>query len=117
MQKETRTIPIVFVTVSDPIGQGIVDNLARPSGNTTGFSNLEFSLIGKWLQILKEVAPKITRVGLMISTTNGASANWYKEFKNVAPTFGVEPVAASITNRADIERTINSLSLVSQVMD
>ena len=110
VQKETRTIPIVFVTVSDPIGQGIVDNLARPSGNTTGFSNLEFSLIGKWLQILKEVAPKITRVGLMISTTNGASANWYKEFKNVAPTFGVEPVAASITNRADIERTINSLS-------
>ena len=69
LQKETRTIPIVFVTVTDPIGQGIVDNLARPGGNTTGFSNLEFSLVGKWLQILKEAAPKITRVGLMISTT------------------------------------------------
>jgi putative ABC transport system substrate-binding protein len=110
LQKETRTIPIVFVTVSDPIGQGIVDNLARPSGNTTGFSNLEFSLIGKWLQILKEAAPKVTRVGLMISTTNGASPNWYREFKNVAPKFGVEPIAAPITTRADIERTINSLS-------
>ena len=110
LQKETRTIPIVFVIVSDPIGQGIVDNLARPSGNTTGFSNLEFSLVGKWLQILKEAAPKLTRVGLMISTTNGASSNWYEEFKNVAPSFGVEPISAPITDRADIERTINSLS-------
>jgi putative ABC transport system substrate-binding protein len=110
LQKETRTIPIVFVTVTDPIGQGIVDNLARPSGNTTGFTNLEFSLIGKWLQILKEAAPKVTRAGLMISTSNAASSNWYSEFKKIAPTFGVEPVAAPITDRADIERTVNSLS-------
>ena len=110
LQQETRTIPIVFVTVSDPIGQGIVDNLARPTGNTTGFSNLEFSLIGKWIQILKKAAPKITRVGLMISTSNAASNNWYNEFKKVAPTLAVEPVAAPITNRVDIERTVNSLS-------
>jgi putative ABC transport system substrate-binding protein len=110
LQKETRSIPIVFVSVSDPLGQGIVDSLARPSGNVTGFSNLEFSLLGKWLQILKETAPAIRRVGLMISTTNASSPRWYSTFRSVAPTFGIEPVAAPITERADVERVVKSLS-------
>jgi putative tryptophan/tyrosine transport system substrate-binding protein len=61
LQKQTRTIPIVFANVSDPIAQGVVDNLARPTGNLTGFSNLEQSLVGKWLQILKEAAPGLRR--------------------------------------------------------
>jgi putative ABC transport system substrate-binding protein len=60
LRKETDKIPIVFVQVSDPVGQGIVESLARPSGNLTGFSNLEFSLVGKWLQTLKEIAPAVT---------------------------------------------------------
>jgi putative ABC transport system substrate-binding protein len=110
VQRETRTTPIVFVTVSDPIGQGIVDNLARPSGNATGFSNLEFSLIGKWLQILKEIAPAVKRVAVMIFIGNAASANWYRMFDTVAPSFAIEPIAAPIRDRADIESTIQSLA-------
>jgi ABC-type uncharacterized transport system substrate-binding protein len=65
LQKETRTIPIVFVSVSDPLGQGFVQSVARPTGNITGFSNLEFSLIGKWLQILKEAVPGVRQVAFM----------------------------------------------------
>jgi putative tryptophan/tyrosine transport system substrate-binding protein len=110
LQRETRTIPIVFVSVSDPIGQGIVESLARPTGNVTGFSNLEFSLIGKWLQILKEIAPGITRVAVMISIVNAASAEWYRMFDAVAPSLAIEPIAAPIRERADIERTIEALS-------
>ena len=110
LQKQTRTVPIVFVQVSDPIGQGIVDNLARPGGNTTGFSNLEFSLIGKWLQILKEAAPKLTRVALMISATNAASPIWYREFKKAAAAVSIEPLGAPVRSAADIERTIAFLS-------
>ena len=110
LQKETRTIPIVFVTVSDPLEQGFVQSLARPNGNITGFSNLEYSLIGKWLQLLKEAAPGLTQVGLMISTINASSPKWYQMFKAVAPTLAIEPVDAPLRNEADIEPTITSLA-------
>ena len=110
LQKETRTIPIVFVTVSDPLEQGFVQSLARPNGNITGFSNLEYSLIGKWLQLLKEAAPGLTHVGLMISTMNASSPRWYQMFKAVAPTLAIEPVDAPLRNEADIEPTITSLA-------
>ena len=110
LQKQTRTIPIVFATVSDPLGQGFVQSLARPNGNITGFSNLEYSLIGKWLQLLKEAAPGVTQVGLMISTLNASSPKWYQMFKAVAPTLAIEPVDAPIRNDADIEAMINSLA-------
>jgi putative tryptophan/tyrosine transport system substrate-binding protein len=66
LRKETDSIPIVFVQVSDPLGRGIVKSIARPTGNVTGFSNLEFSLIGKYLQILKEIAPSTKRVAVVI---------------------------------------------------
>ena len=110
LQRETRTIPIVFVRVSDPLGQGIVESLARPTGNVTGFSNLEFSLIGKWLQILKGAAPDVTRVGLMISTTNASSPRWYRMFNDVAPTLAIEPIPAPIKDRADVEDIVKSIS-------
>jgi putative ABC transport system substrate-binding protein len=110
LQKETRTIPIVFATVSDPLEQGFVQSLARPNGNITGFSNLEYSLIGKWLQLLKEAAPGLTQVGLMISTVNASSPRWYQMFKAVAPTLAIEPVDAPLRNEADIEPTITSLA-------
>jgi len=117
LQSETRSIPIVFVGVSDPLGQGIVESLARPTGNVTGFSNLEFSLIGKWLQLLKEIAPRVTRVALMISASNVVSASWYRMFDSVVPSFAVEAIAAPIRGyadspiegRADIEHTIETL--------
>ena len=110
LQQETRAIPIVFATVSDPLGQGFVQSLARPNGNITGFSNLEYSLIGKWLQLLKEAAPGVTQVGLMISTLNASSLKWYQMFKAVAPTLAIEPIDAPISNDDDIEVTIKSLA-------
>jgi len=93
LQRETRSIPIVFVRVADPIGQGIVESLARPNGNVTGFSNPDFPLVGKWLQILKDIAPSVTRVGLMVSTANVASAYYYRSFDALAPSLAMTPVA------------------------
>lgn len=110
LKKETDSIPIVFVQVSDPLGRGIVKSIARPTGNVTGFSNLEFSLIGKYLQILKEIAPSTKRVAVMIHISNAVSANWFRMFNTVAPSFAIEPITAPVRNRADIERTIESLA-------
>jgi putative ABC transport system substrate-binding protein len=100
----------VFVSVSDPLGQGIVSSLARPNGNITGFSNLEFSLAGKWLRLLKDVAPAVARVGVMIATSNAISGKWFQTFNEVAPTFGVQIVAAPIAERTDIERIVAALA-------
>jgi ABC-type uncharacterized transport system substrate-binding protein len=112
LQKETRNIPIVFVSVSDPLGQGFVQSVARPTGNITGFSNLEFSLIGKWLQILKEAVPDLRQVAFMISTANASSLKWYQSFNAIAPTAGIEPIAAPIRDRTDIEDTVKSIARV-----
>jgi putative ABC transport system substrate-binding protein len=71
---EVRTIPIVFLSVGDPVGSGFVSNEARPNGNLTGFANWEMSMIGKWLELFKEVAPKVERVGLMVHPETAAAA-------------------------------------------
>jgi putative ABC transport system substrate-binding protein len=110
LQKQTRTILIVFANVSDPIAQGVVDNLAHPTGNLTGFSNLEQSLVGKWLQILKEAAPGLTRAALMIHVGNAASPIWYRMFNDVAPTLAIEPISAPIRNQNEIEGVIKSMA-------
>ena len=71
-QQQTRTIPIVFTTVTDPVGSGLVESLARPGGNTTGFTNFEFSMAGKWVELLKEVAPPVRRVTIVFNPDNAA---------------------------------------------
>jgi ABC-type uncharacterized transport system substrate-binding protein len=108
LQKATQTIPIVFVQVSDPLGRGIVTSLARPTGNVTGFSNLELSLAGKWLQLMKEIAPDVRRVSVMISIANVVSPDWYRAFEQAAPSFGIELSAAPIHERADIIRIVET---------
>lgn len=110
LQRATETIPIVFVNVSDPLGQGIVQSLSRPTGNATGFTNLEFSLVGKWLQILKQAVPSLKRVGLMIYVLNASSPRWYQTFNEVAPTVGIEPISVPIKEQRDIEPIIVSLA-------
>jgi ABC-type uncharacterized transport system substrate-binding protein len=110
LQQETRSIPIVFVRVSDPLGLGIVDSLARPAGNVTGFSNPDFPLLGKWLQILKDIVPSVTRIGLMISTANVVSAYWYRSFETLAPSLAITPVAIPIREVAEIEVAFQSLA-------
>ena len=110
LQKETHSIPIIFANVSEPIAQGAVDNLARPTGNLTGFSNLEQSLMGKWLQILKEAAPGLTRAALMIATNNSASPIWYRMFRDAAPALAIEPIEVPIKDRSEVEGAIKSIA-------
>jgi putative ABC transport system substrate-binding protein len=110
LQKETHSIPIIFANVSEPIAQGVVDNLARPTGNLTGFSNLEQSLMGKWLQILKEAAPGLTRAALMIATNNSASPIWYRMFRDAAPALAIEPIEVPIKDRSEVEGAIKSIA-------
>jgi putative tryptophan/tyrosine transport system substrate-binding protein len=110
LQQETRNIPIVFVRVSDPISQGVVENLARPNGNITGFSNPDFPLLGKRLQLLKDIVPSLTRVGLMISVRNAASPHWYQLFETLAPSLAIEPIAAPIRETAEIDQVFERLA-------
>jgi putative ABC transport system substrate-binding protein len=110
LQRDTRSIPIVFVRVTDPIGQGIVESLARPNGNITGFSNPDLPLLGKWLQILKDIVPSVTRVGLMLNTFNAASAFWYRLFDTLAPVLAIKPIATPIKEVSEIESVIKLLA-------
>jgi len=95
LRKETKSIPIVFVGVSDPLAQGIVTSLARPTGNITGFANPQFSLVGKSLQLLKDAAPDVSRVALMISTRNGSAAGYFRAFRTLAASFALMPITVA----------------------
>jgi putative ABC transport system substrate-binding protein len=105
-RRATTTIPIVFVNVADPVGSGFVQSLAKPGGNITGLTNFEPSMGGKWLEILKEVAPNITLVGLMFNpaTTPGGGAYFLRLIEDAAPNFALEPVTTIVHDRRGIER-------------
>jgi putative ABC transport system substrate-binding protein len=110
LKRETQSIPIVFVIVSDPVGSGYVESLARPGGNITGFINIEASLSGKWIEILKEIQPRITRAALMFNPSTATYIKFYREpFEAAARSSGIEPIAAPVQNAADIERAFDSL--------
>ena len=103
----TSTIPIVFVSVSDPVGQGFVSSLARPGGHITGFTAFEFSIGGKWLQILKEIAPSIQRVAIIFNpTTAPYFAAFVRPIEAAAGPLGLETVSAPVRNVSDIENAI-----------
>ena len=106
--KQTRTIPIVFTVVSDPVGEHFVESLARPGGNATGFTNVEFSLTGKWLELLKEVAPGIKRVAFVFNPklAPGGGSYYTRLIEASAPTFAVTPTVAPVHDAAEIERAI-----------
>jgi putative tryptophan/tyrosine transport system substrate-binding protein len=111
LQRETRTIPIVFVAVADPVGEGFVAGLPRPGGNMTGFSNLEASMGGKWLQLLMEVAPGLKRVAIMFNpdTAAGGGSYFLPSFEAAARSLKVEPIIAPIHDDAEVEMVITSL--------
>jgi putative tryptophan/tyrosine transport system substrate-binding protein len=110
--RATRTIPIVFTQVSDPVAQGFVPDLAHPSGNITGFAGFEFSMGGKWLELLKQAVPSLTRVAVMSNPkTSPQSVLFLRSIKAAAPSFGVQIIDAPVHDRADITRAIESLSL------
>jgi putative ABC transport system substrate-binding protein len=110
LKHETTTIPIVFTVVSDPIGSGFVKTLARPGGLLTGFINLEASLVEKWLQMLKEIAPRVTRVGMMFNPQTAPYAEYYMQpLRHVAPKFQVQAYSAVVRSEADIMSAIAEL--------
>jgi putative ABC transport system substrate-binding protein len=102
----TRTIPIVFTVVPDPVGAGFVDSLARPGGNATGFVQFEFGLTGKWLELLKEVAPDITRVAVLREPGLTAAIAQFAALQAVAPSLRVDLVPLNFRDQGDIERTV-----------
>jgi ABC-type uncharacterized transport system substrate-binding protein len=111
LQQETRSIPIVFLTVTDPLGQGLVASLAHPGGNITGFAVFEFSLGSKWLEILKQISPKVARVSIIF---NPETAPYYplylRSIEQGASSFGMELIAVQIHNVAEIEPTLGVLA-------
>jgi putative ABC transport system substrate-binding protein len=108
---ETRTIPIVFVGVSDPVGSGYVESFARPGGNITGFTLYEASMAGKWLEVLKTLAPAVTRVAFMINPETAVLRGTFylRAFETAAAALALEPVTSNVHNAGDVEAVIAAL--------
>jgi putative ABC transport system substrate-binding protein len=103
--QETRTIPIVFGTVSDPVGSGFVASFPRPGGNVTGFTNIEPTMAGKWLELLKEIAPRVNRVALLFNPATAPYAERYflSSFKAAASSFAAQAIATPVHNASELE--------------
>jgi putative ABC transport system substrate-binding protein len=112
LRSETRTIPIVFTRVSDPIGSGLIETMSRPNGNATGFTNFEATMGGKWLEVLKEIAPGVKRVAIVFNPDTAARRGsfYLGSFKDAAASFAVTPVEAPVYNVGDIESALNALA-------
>jgi putative tryptophan/tyrosine transport system substrate-binding protein len=110
LKRETTTIPIVFANVADPVGSGLVPSLAKPGGNVTGFTAVEYAIVGKWLGLLKEIAPAIERVALLGNPDIVFTKSFQRELESIASSFGVKPVAAEVRNAADIERAVEAFA-------
>ena len=106
--KATRTVPIVFVAVTDPVGARQVESLARPGGNATGFTNFDFAISGKWLEQLKEIEPRVTRVAVLYDAALSAGTGQLAAIQAVAPSVGVELHALNVPDVGAIERAITS---------
>lgn len=119
MQQATQTVPIVFTQVADPVSAGFVDSLAKPNGNLTGFTNIEYNVGAKWLELLKEIVPSITHVGVIRDPSVTASIGQFAAIQSAAQTFGVEVIPLGGRNAKDIENGItefargSSLGLIS----
>jgi putative tryptophan/tyrosine transport system substrate-binding protein len=107
MREQTNTIPIVFAMVGDPVGSGFVASLSRPGGNLTGFTPIENSLGGKWVELLKEIAPRVTRVAMLFDPAMAPFASYYlNPFKAAAASFGMEAIVAPVDDMAELERVV-----------
>jgi putative ABC transport system substrate-binding protein len=106
----TRTIPIVFINAGDPVGTGLIENMARPGGNVTGFAGYESELAGKWLQLLKEVAPNISRVAAVYTPEGPASLATLRVIENLAASLNVQPISFPAQSPAEIERSIDAFA-------
>ena len=111
LQRETHTIPIVFAIVSDPVGEGFVASLSHPGGNITGFHNSESSIGGKWMELLKQIAPSVTRAAMIFDpdTAPGHGKYYMPDFESSARSLNVQPIAASVRSVAELEKVITEL--------
>ena len=102
----TRTLPIVFTAVADPVGAGFVDSLARPGGNTTGFMQFEYYLSGKWLELLKQIAPNVTRAAILRDAAISSGTGQFGAIQSVAPSLGVELSPINVRDAGELERAV-----------
>lgn len=109
LQQETRTIPIVFVLVGDPVGSGYVANMAQPGGNLTGFAVLENAIAGKWLEILNQIAPQVSRVGFILHPETSVNVGLLRAAEAAAPS-GVKVIALGVHNATEIERAVTAFA-------
>jgi putative tryptophan/tyrosine transport system substrate-binding protein len=110
LQRASRSLPIVFVNVTDPVGAGLVATLARPEGNATGFTQFEFGISAKWLELLKEIAPAVTRVAVIRDPTARTGGGQLGAIQAVAPSLGVDVRPVDPHNPDDIERGISAIA-------
>jgi putative tryptophan/tyrosine transport system substrate-binding protein len=107
MLQQTRTIPIIFVIVADPVGSGFVESLPHPGGNATGFTVMEPTVVGKWVELLKEIAPQIARVAILFNPTTATYAEyWLKPFRAVAASFALQAVEAPVHDKSELESVV-----------
>jgi ABC-type uncharacterized transport system substrate-binding protein len=109
----TRTVPIVFTAVADPVGAGFVDSLSRPGGNATGFMQFEYSLSGKWVELLKEIAPGVTRAAVLRDATITSGIGQFAVIQSVAPAAGVDVSPVNVRDPSEIERAIAAFARTS----
>jgi ABC-type uncharacterized transport system substrate-binding protein len=111
LKRETATIPIVFANVADPVGSGLVPSLAKPGANVTGFTAVEYTIVGKWLELLKELAPETARVALIGNyRDDGFAPQFLRSLQSVATSFAVEPIAADVRDAVQVERVIETFA-------
>jgi len=110
LQHVTRTLPIVFVQVSDPVGAGIVDTLARPGGNVTGFMNFEYSLSVKWMELLKQIAPSVKRAAILRDSGTPSGIGQFSAIQGAAQSLGVEVRPVSISDASEIEHAVAAVA-------
>jgi putative tryptophan/tyrosine transport system substrate-binding protein len=110
--RATGTLPIVFAGVADPVGAGFVDSLARPGGNATGFISFEYGMSGKWLELLKEIAPGVTRVAVLRDSDISGGTGQFGAIQSVAPSLGVEAIPVSVRDAGEIERAVAAFARV-----
>jgi putative ABC transport system substrate-binding protein len=110
LQHVTRTLPIVFANVADPVGAGFVDSLARPGGNVTGFLAAEYGFSGKWLELLKQIAPQVTRAAVIRDPALSFAIGMFGAIQAVAPALGVEVTPIGVHDIGDIERAVEAFA-------
>ena len=108
MLQVSRTVPVVFVGAADPVGAGFVDSLARPGGNATGFTSYEYSMSGKWLELLKEIAPRLKRVAVLRDPAISAGTGQFGAIQTAAPSLGIELTPINVRDAAEIERGVTA---------